>query len=240
MPRPGAPPAVLRPPCSAAGATESPSDSYGEELRTADGPRPAVPRSAAVAPARGRRRGRRLEAGAGRRPPRRWRGPRGPGRAGAAGPGRSGYRLSARTASTAGARWVPSWKLVTGLVHGLLGLPVAAAAIALPWSSVPNAGEAAEGREQRLLLGRRKQMVVAGGELNRQIVPLEQIPKDMQNAVISAENKTFGTDSGIDPMGIGRAAAQHGQGRADPGWFHHHPAVCEERRSRRSGPDPEP
>lgn len=33
----------------------------------------------------------------------------------------------------------------------------------------------------------------------------EQIPVEMRNAVISAENKSFETDKGIDPKGIGRA-----------------------------------
>ena len=48
-------------------------------------------------------------------------------------------------------------------------------------------------------------MVATGGETNRQIVDLAQIPEAMQYAVISAENKTFYDDTGIDPMGIARA-----------------------------------
>ncbi|MFJ1546821.1 transglycosylase domain-containing protein [Streptomyces sp. NPDC088246] len=49
------------------------------------------------------------------------------------------------------------------------------------------------------------QMVATGGEVNRQIIGYEQIPEAMRNAVISAENKSFEHDSGIDPMGIARA-----------------------------------
>ncbi|MFE7324540.1 transglycosylase domain-containing protein [Streptomyces sp. NPDC057565] len=50
-----------------------------------------------------------------------------------------------------------------------------------------------------------KQMIATGGETNRQIIDYEQIPAAMRNAVISAENKSFETDKGIDPMGIARA-----------------------------------
>ncbi|MYV59693.1 penicillin-binding protein, partial [Streptomyces sp. SID4931] len=48
-------------------------------------------------------------------------------------------------------------------------------------------------------------MVATGGAVNRQALKYEQIPEAMRNAVISAENKSFETDRGIDPMGIGRA-----------------------------------
>ncbi|CAM5551966.1 Biosynthetic peptidoglycan transglycosylase [Streptomyces glaucescens] len=54
-------------------------------------------------------------------------------------------------------------------------------------------------------------MATGSGE-NRQNVTIEQIPKDMQWAVISAENKTFYEDSGVDPMGIARALANMATG----------------------------
>ncbi|MBA2523599.1 MAG: transglycosylase domain-containing protein, partial [Solirubrobacterales bacterium] len=41
---------------------------------------------------------------------------------------------------------------------------------------------------------------------NRESIPLQQVPRHVQNAVISAENRTFRTDSGVDPKGIVRAA----------------------------------
>ncbi|MFB4423222.1 transglycosylase domain-containing protein [Streptomyces sp. QL37] len=49
------------------------------------------------------------------------------------------------------------------------------------------------------------QMVATGGSVNRQEIDYAQIPESMRNAVISAENKSFETDRGIDPMGIARA-----------------------------------
>jgi membrane peptidoglycan carboxypeptidase len=41
---------------------------------------------------------------------------------------------------------------------------------------------------------------------NRQSIPLKQMPKSLRNAVISAEDRTFRTNSGIDIKGILRAA----------------------------------
>jgi membrane peptidoglycan carboxypeptidase len=41
---------------------------------------------------------------------------------------------------------------------------------------------------------------------NRQSIPLRQVPRYVQNAVISAENRSFRTDSGLDPKSILRAA----------------------------------
>ncbi|KOV29337.1 penicillin-binding protein [Streptomyces sp. XY152] len=49
------------------------------------------------------------------------------------------------------------------------------------------------------------QMVATGSGQNRQNVTIDRIPAAMQWAVISAENKSFYDDSGIDPMGIARA-----------------------------------
>jgi membrane peptidoglycan carboxypeptidase len=41
---------------------------------------------------------------------------------------------------------------------------------------------------------------------NRQSIPLRQVPRYVRNAVISAENRSFRTDSGVDPKSILRAA----------------------------------
>jgi membrane peptidoglycan carboxypeptidase len=102
-------------------------------------------------------------------------------------------------------RWVPSWKLVTGAALGFLGTLMGAATIAYAMVGVPNPGKLAKAQNNVYYWDDGTQMVATGGEINRQNVLIEKIPIHMQNAVISAENKTFRTDKGIDPMGIGRA-----------------------------------
>ncbi len=44
---------------------------------------------------------------------------------------------------------------------------------------------------------------------NRQVVPMEQIPKDLQNATVAFEDKRFYTHSGIDLQGIVRALGRN-------------------------------
>ncbi|MEU4267844.1 transglycosylase domain-containing protein [Streptomyces sp. NPDC026092] len=102
-------------------------------------------------------------------------------------------------------RWVPSWKLVSGLCLAFLGLLMGAATFAYSQVVIPKVDEAATAQNNVYLWSDGSQMAATGGEVNRQIVGIGEIPEAMQNAVISAENKTFYADKGIDPMGIGRA-----------------------------------
>ncbi|MEV7645681.1 transglycosylase domain-containing protein [Streptomyces rubiginosohelvolus] len=102
-------------------------------------------------------------------------------------------------------RWMPSWKLVTALCLTLCGSLMGAAAIAYAMVGTPKQDLSARQENNVFYWADGSQMAATGGEVNRQIVGIEQIPQAMQNAVVSAENKTFWTDSGVDPMGIGRA-----------------------------------
>ncbi|MFI8824208.1 transglycosylase domain-containing protein [Streptomyces sp. NPDC053431] len=102
-------------------------------------------------------------------------------------------------------RWVPSWKLTTGLFLTFFGGLMGAATIAYAMVGIPDEAISAKQQNNVFYWADGTQMAATGGEVNRQIVSYDQIPRAMQNAVVSAENKTFWTDSGIDPMGIGRA-----------------------------------
>ena len=110
-------------------------------------------------------------------------------------------------------RWVPSWKLTLGGAAGFLGLIIGLSGIALAMVEVPKPSEAAKQQKNVYYWASGKQMVVAGGgDQNRQIVPLAQIPKSMQNAVIAAENESFYEDPGVDPVGIVRAVGRMAMG----------------------------
>ncbi|GAA2503860.1 transglycosylase domain-containing protein [Streptomyces longisporus] len=107
---------------------------------------------------------------------------------------------------------MPSWKLVTGLFIGFIGSLVAVAGIGYAMVSVPNVADTAKAQNNVFYWSDGSEMVATGGETNRQIVNLSQIPKAMQFAVVSQENKTFYTDSGIDPKGIARAVFNMARG----------------------------
>ncbi|WP_367822240.1 transglycosylase domain-containing protein [Streptomyces sp. LMG1-1-1.1] len=102
-------------------------------------------------------------------------------------------------------RWMPSWKLVTGTFLFFVASLMGAAAFAYSQVEIPNEAETATSQNNIYYWADKSRMVATGSGTNRQIVPIEQIPTAMQNAVISAENKTFWDDSGVDPMGIARA-----------------------------------
>ncbi|MFI6059517.1 transglycosylase domain-containing protein [Streptomyces sp. NPDC051286] len=79
------------------------------------------------------------------------------------------------------------------------------AGLAYAMVGTPKVKDAAKAENNVYYWANGKQMIATGGETNRQIIDYSQIPAAMRNAVISAENKSFDTDSGIDPMGIARA-----------------------------------
>ncbi|MEU0577372.1 transglycosylase domain-containing protein [Streptomyces griseoincarnatus] len=101
---------------------------------------------------------------------------------------------------------MPSWKLVSGLCLAFFGGLVAVAGIGYAMVSVPSEENAAARSENNVYYwADDTQMVATGSGQNRQNVTLDRIPEAMRWAVISAENKSFYKDSGIDPMGIARA-----------------------------------
>ncbi|WP_121254032.1 transglycosylase domain-containing protein [Nocardioides ferulae] len=52
---------------------------------------------------------------------------------------------------------------------------------------------------------------------NRVSIDLDEMPQTLQDAVVAAENRSFWTDSGIDPRGILRAAFNNAQGGTTQG-----------------------
>ncbi|MCM2578503.1 transglycosylase domain-containing protein [Streptomyces meridianus] len=121
-------------------------------------------------------------------------------------PGKGRFIDYPRAGRYGASRWIPSWKLVGGSALGSMALLIGAAGIGLAIVGVPDPNDAATAQKNVYYWDNNKPMVVAGGgDVNRQIVPLSKIPQHMQDAVISAENASFETDSGVDPMGILRA-----------------------------------
>ncbi|MGW1586559.1 transglycosylase domain-containing protein [Streptomyces sp. NPDC002386] len=107
---------------------------------------------------------------------------------------------------------MPSWKLVTGLFIGLVGSLVAMVGVGYAMVSIPNENDAAKSQNNVYYWADGSQMVATGTGVNRQNVTIDKIPEAMQYAVISAENKSFYQDSGVDPMGIARALANMARG----------------------------
>ncbi|WP_093907666.1 transglycosylase domain-containing protein [Streptomyces sp. cf386] len=190
------------------GATGSPSDSYGSEPSGSGGEeRPYGSRAEARRAAQrsgSRRRAAEPGRGGRRAAPGGANGP-GRGRGRAAPPGKKRFIDYPRAGKYGVGRWLPSWKLVSGLFLAFFGSLVAVAGIGYAMVGVPKVDLAAKAQNNVYYWADDSEMVSTGGETNRQIINLSQIPKPMQYAVISQENKTFYEDSGIDPKGIARA-----------------------------------
>ncbi|MGW0389399.1 transglycosylase domain-containing protein [Streptomyces sp. NPDC003042] len=114
-------------------------------------------------------------------------------------------------------RFVPSWKLVGGTALGFFAVITAGAGIGIASVGTPDENKAAKAQNNVYQWHDGTHMVATGGAANRQIVPIDQIPLSMRNAVIAAENESFETDKGVDPMGIARAVVNMATGGSTQG-----------------------
>ncbi|MEU3402543.1 transglycosylase domain-containing protein [Streptomyces sp. NPDC006670] len=112
---------------------------------------------------------------------------------------------------------MPSWKLVCGSVLGFFAFIIAGAGVGIAMVGTPDMNKAAKAQNNVFQWADGTQMVATGGSTNRQIIPIDQIPVSMRNAVIAAENESFETDKGVDPMGIARAVVNMATGGSTQG-----------------------
>ncbi len=125
-----------------------------------------------------------------------------------------GPRRSARTAR-------PAWKrrLVAGLkaltilflVLGILAL--GGTAIAYQRIAFPDPNTEFQMNKSTVFYRDGTTQLGSFVEQNRTTIPLSQMPKHLQDAVVSAENREFWTDKGISPSGIFRAGWNIARGR---------------------------
>ncbi|MFE2743505.1 transglycosylase domain-containing protein [Streptomyces scopuliridis] len=113
-------------------------------------------------------------------------------------------------------RWVPSWRLVSGLfllsAGALAGLFVAV----YLYVEIPDEHDSAR-RQATVYYWADGSRMVSVGDVNRQDITLAQVPKSLQRAVIAAENADFYSDSGVSVTGIARAAVNIVKGEETQG-----------------------
>jgi membrane peptidoglycan carboxypeptidase len=107
------------------------------------------------------------------------------------------------------------WLLVVGLVGALL----AAGSFAVLYNTIeiPDPNEEFQTETSFVYFDGGKEQLGSFAVQDRESISLEEIPDDLENAVIAAENRTFWTDTGIDPKGILRAAFSNASGNATQG-----------------------
>jgi len=95
-----------------------------------------------------------------------------------------------------------------GLIAGFVGLLLGGLAFAYGYAAtdIPDPNEDFQTQTSVVYFNNGKQEMGRFAEQDRTMVPLDQVPEHVQDAMISAENRSFWTDQGLDPKGILRAA----------------------------------
>jgi membrane peptidoglycan carboxypeptidase len=111
------------------------------------------------------------------------------------------YPRSARTGFT---RWLPSWKLVAAIFGTGFVLVFVLIAYAYSATSIPPPDQSVQAQTTIIYYSNGAELGRLATQ-NRQNVQLAQVPLPVRQAVLAAEDHTFYTNSGVDPMSIGRA-----------------------------------
>jgi membrane peptidoglycan carboxypeptidase len=107
------------------------------------------------------------------------------------------------------------YTVVAGVVFALLG--VGAFAFLYTTTDIPEANDAFETQTTYVYYQDGKSEIGQFAVQNRDVIGYDEIPQDMKDAVVAAENRSFWTDNGIDVKGIARAAFSNASGNATQG-----------------------
>lgn len=107
------------------------------------------------------------------------------------------------------------WGLVTAVVLGLLG--VLGIYIAYRSIDIPDPNEEFLTETTRVYYDNGKAEIGQFAIQKRDSIEYDEMPQEIKDAVVAAENRTFWTDNGIDPKGIIRAAFSNAQGNSQQG-----------------------
>ncbi|MFH8347155.1 transglycosylase domain-containing protein [Streptomyces sp. NPDC018045] len=102
-------------------------------------------------------------------------------------------------------RAIPTWRMVLGgflLILLLIAGGLVAGYMLVP---IPAANRTAQAQSNVYLYADGSQ-IARDGKVNRENVPLSQVPKTTQEAVLAAEDRDFYSESAVDPVAMLRAA----------------------------------
>ncbi|MFI2199801.1 transglycosylase domain-containing protein [Streptomyces sp. NPDC020192] len=112
-------------------------------------------------------------------------------------PGRTGWR-----------RWVPSWRQWLGGFLTSVGLLGAFLVTAYAMTDIPSNLNTYATQQDNVYFWSDGTPMARTGWVQRQAMPLKDIPQDVRWAVLAAENETFYSDPGVSMRGITRALWQ--------------------------------
>jgi membrane peptidoglycan carboxypeptidase len=129
--------------------------------------------------------------------------------------GAAGGKGTQRSKGRRRARKIVMWLLIVALAGSLVA--VAGFVYLYQTTDIPDPNKDFQTQSSFVYYSDGKTEVGQYATQNRQIIPLSDMPKNLQNAVVAAEDRTFWTNHGIDPKGIIRAAFNDARGGATQG-----------------------
>ena len=115
-------------------------------------------------------------------------------------------------------RWIPSWRQSVGGVLAAVGLSGLFLVVAYATTDIPSNLNTYATQQDNVYFWSDGTPMARTGWVQRQAMPLKDIPTDVRWAVLAAENQSFYSDPGISVKGIARALYRTvGQGDTEGG-----------------------
>ncbi|MFI6492737.1 transglycosylase domain-containing protein [Streptomyces sp. NPDC050564] len=115
-----------------------------------------------------------------------------------------------------GIRRFVNWKTTLGTFFGLCLLGMGAFIVLYMVVSVPE-GNAAAKQQSNIYQYSDGKLLARTGDVNREIVDLDKVPKGVQKTFVAAENKSFYKDAGVDLKGTARGLINTLSGKGKQG-----------------------
>ncbi|QNE75214.1 penicillin-binding protein [Streptomyces finlayi] len=125
-------------------------------------------------------------------------------------------RGARRAGRSGGIRGLFTWRKLLGTFFGFCLLVMGAFVALYVYVDVPAANATAK-KQSNVYKYSDGTLLARTGEVNREIVDLSAVPKDVQHAFVAAENKSFYQDQGVDLKGTARGVFNTLSGKGKQG-----------------------
>ncbi|MFC7264892.1 transglycosylase domain-containing protein [Streptomyces lutosisoli] len=128
----------------------------------------------------------------------------------------SGATAGGKKAGRSGIRRFVNWKTILGTFLGCCLLGMGAFIVLYMVVDIPK-GNAAARQQSNIYQYSDGKLLARTGTVNREIVDLDKVPKDVQKTFVAAENKSFYKDAGVDLKGTARGLINTLSGKGKQG-----------------------
>lgn len=122
-----------------------------------------------------------------------------------------------RAGKTGAWKWVPSLRLLALLASLFVIAGIGYAVWLYNDTEIPEASDVALAQTSRVYFSDGKTLMGEFSDIDRTILPEDQIPQNIKDAVVASEDSTFYENRGVSPKGIMRALVNNLQGGAQQG-----------------------